>query len=286
MLANLEQGYASAPAAEPFPIGPGIIDDPEGMYGWKVGQLVDVRFVVSPKLAKQRACILPDAIDGLRCAHTSAKEPFADAPPHTSEKLLQVYETPDGRIFLGAGLWTLPLSKARLDRHPETPIFLSCKLRVSGRGMIGYRFRDAHHWQYSPGPYDAGRFESCALSSPGAVDAATPALPDASVEGSALMGGVGVAGGSLPNAPAMVARLRGRFRRCYEQGLNRDPDMQGAVTLVLKVAPDGTVADVGGGGGADLAPIVACLKAVAKTARFDSTPNGAIVTVPMTFKKE
>ncbi|MEZ4437839.1 MAG: AgmX/PglI C-terminal domain-containing protein [Polyangiaceae bacterium] len=105
-------------------------------------------------------------------------------------------------------------------------------------------------------------------------------------KGSAIVGGAGVAGGSVANASSVVARMRGRFRNCYQTGLNSNPELQGSVTLVAKIGPNGEVRGVSGGGGG-LGSIVPCLKAVVASGGF-SPPDGggATVTIPITFVKQ
>ena len=106
-------------------------------------------------------------------------------------------------------------------------------------------------------------------------------------KGSAMVGGAGVSGGTVANASSVVARMRGRFRRCYQQGLNSNPEMQGSVTLVAKIGPNGEVRGVGGGGGGSLGPIVGCLKAVVGSGAFAPPDGGgASVTIPITFVKQ
>lgn len=105
--------------------------------------------------------------------------------------------------------------------------------------------------------------------------------------GSANVGGAGVSGGNVANANAVVARMRGRFRRCYQQGLDQNPDMQGSVTLTAKIGPNGEVLGVGGGGGGAIGPIVGCLKAVVQSGGFSPPEGGgAIVSIPITFVKQ
>jgi hypothetical protein len=105
--------------------------------------------------------------------------------------------------------------------------------------------------------------------------------------GSAIVGGAGVSGGAVANASSVVARMRGRFRRCYQQGLNSNPEMQGSVTLTAKVGPNGEVLGVGGGGGGSLGPIVGCLKAVVAGAQFAPPDGGgAIITIPISFVRQ
>lgn len=106
-------------------------------------------------------------------------------------------------------------------------------------------------------------------------------------KGSAIVGGAGVSGGAVANASSVVARMRGRFRRCYQQGLNSNPEMQGSVTLTAKVGPNGEVLGVGGGGGGSLGAIVGCLKAVVAGAQFAPPDGGgAIITIPISFVRQ
>lgn len=123
-------------------------------------------------------------------------------------------------------------------------------------------------------------------ASSGAAKAGT-AKAVAGPKGSVSVGGAGVSGGAVANASSVVARMRARFRHCYEQGLNSNPEMQGTVTLTAKVGPNGEVQSVGGGGGGSLSPIVGCLKAVVAGAQFAPPDGGgAIITIPISFVRQ
>ncbi len=102
--------------------------------------------------------------------------------------------------------------------------------------------------------------------------------------GNVNVGGAGVAGGAVSNASSVVARMKGRFRACYNGGLASNPEMQGSVVLVAKIGPNGGVQGVSGGGG-PLAPIVGCLKGVVASGGFSPPDNGvgATVSIPITF---
>jgi hypothetical protein len=122
---------------------------------------------------------------------------------------------------------------------------------------------------------------------PGGATGAGTAKEVKGPTGSAQVGGAGVSGGSVANASSVVARMRGRFRHCYQQGLSQNPDMQGSVTLTAKVGPNGEVLGVGGGGGGSIGPIVGCLKSVVAGASFSPPEGGgAVITIPITFVKQ
>jgi len=104
--------------------------------------------------------------------------------------------------------------------------------------------------------------------------------------GDASVGGAGVQGGAVANASSVVARMKGRFRSCYQAGLNSNPDMSGSVVLVATIGPNGEVQGVGGGGGS-LGPIIGCLKGVVQSAAFSPPEGGrAVVSIPITFVKQ
>lgn len=103
--------------------------------------------------------------------------------------------------------------------------------------------------------------------------------------GTAVVGGTGQSGGNIANANAVVARMRGRFRACYQAGLDADPTLQGSVSLLAKVGQSGEVVSVSGGGG--LAPILPCLKAVVRSGGF-SPPEGGmgLVSISIIFRHQ
>ncbi len=104
--------------------------------------------------------------------------------------------------------------------------------------------------------------------------------------GDASVGGAGVNGGAVANAGSVVARMKGRFRACYQAGLNSNPDMAGSVTLMATIGPNGEVQSVGGGGGS-LGAIMGCLKGVVSGAAFSPPEGGkAFVSIPITFVKQ
>jgi hypothetical protein len=106
-------------------------------------------------------------------------------------------------------------------------------------------------------------------------------------QGGASIGGVGNTGGNIAGAAGTVARMRGRFRHCYQRGLDKvNPEMQGSVTLVAKIGGNGEVTGVSGGGGG-LAPIVPCLQSVVRSAQFSPPEGGGgLVSISIIFRKQ
>lgn len=104
--------------------------------------------------------------------------------------------------------------------------------------------------------------------------------------GTAVLGGTGQSGGNIANAGAVVARMRGRFRACYQAGLDGDPTLEGSVSLLAKVGQSGEVVSVSGGGGG-LGAIVPCLKAVVQSGGF-SPPEGGmgLVSISIMFRHQ
>ncbi len=75
------------------------------------------------------------------------------------------------------------------------------------------------------------------------------------------------------------------FRSCYHRGLVHDPTQDGHAAIVLRVGPDGRVAEVDAYGACDLSSeVVACMKRSAERLRFDPPEAGALtVTIPAVF---
>lgn len=105
--------------------------------------------------------------------------------------------------------------------------------------------------------------------------------------------GVAQVGGSTATVPIsdadrVIAGLRGRFRNCYQQGLNSDPSMSGKVVISARVGPNGEVqsADVASNSG--LSPTVAsCIAGVVKRATFSAPGGGgSTLNIPVTFVQQ
>lgn len=87
--------------------------------------------------------------------------------------------------------------------------------------------------------------------------------------------------GKLP--PEVIQRIvrqnYGRFRMCYEQGLMRNPNLEGRVSIRFVIGRDGAVSNVGGGA-SDLpdSGVVSCVLSAFYGLSFPE-PDGGVVTV-------
>lgn len=107
-------------------------------------------------------------------------------------------------------------------------------------------------------------------------------------KGRATIGGTRSAGGSINGADAAIARLRPRFRRCYENGLNQNPDISGKITLKVRIGLSGKVESVTSSVSGQLpASVVSCVTNAVKARSFPPPQGSAtVLTVPVNFVKQ
>lgn len=94
--------------------------------------------------------------------------------------------------------------------------------------------------------------------------------------------------GSVSGAAGVVAAMRAGFRRCYQRGLEQNPDISGRIDLTIQVGAGGNVSSVTGGPSGNIpGSVVECVKARARAAQF-SPPDGgsAAINVPISFVKQ
>jgi hypothetical protein len=94
------------------------------------------------------------------------------------------------------------------------------------------------------------------------------------------MGATSVSGRLPPEVIQRIVRQNyGRFRMCYEQGLTRNPNLEGRVSVRFVIGRDGGVSNVANGG-SDLADsgVVGCVVSAFYGLSFPQ-PEGGIVTV-------
>jgi hypothetical protein len=85
-----------------------------------------------------------------------------------------------------------------------------------------------------------------------------------------------------PNAEQAIARLRPRFKRCYQQGLSSTPDMSGSVMMTLVV--DGEKITVTPKQVKGLSSdVVACLVTAMQAAQLQCQPGPQTINVPLRF---
>ena len=103
--------------------------------------------------------------------------------------------------------------------------------------------------------------------------------------GNAQVGGAAVSGGSVANASAVVAGMAAGFRRCYNKGLQEDPNMKGSVRITAKIGPNGEVLSASPSGGGGLSgTVISCVAARVSSAQFAPPEGGgATVVIPVTF---
>lgn len=102
--------------------------------------------------------------------------------------------------------------------------------------------------------------------------------------GSAQIGGANVVGGSVANASAVVAGMAAGFRRCYNQGLNEDPNMKGSVRITAKIGPNGEVLSASPSGSGLSPSVIACVVRRVQSATFAPPEGGgATIVIPVTF---
>jgi hypothetical protein len=94
------------------------------------------------------------------------------------------------------------------------------------------------------------------------------------------MGATSVSGRLPPEVIQRIVRQNyGRFRMCYEQGLSRNPNLEGRVSVRFVIGRDGSVSNVGNGG-SDIpdSGVVSCVISAYYGLSFPQ-PEGGIVTV-------
>ncbi|MFO0677630.1 MAG: AgmX/PglI C-terminal domain-containing protein [Polyangiaceae bacterium] len=106
-------------------------------------------------------------------------------------------------------------------------------------------------------------------------------------KGDALPGAVSA---SVPvaNAEATVAKLRGRFKACYQSGLSEDPTMSGKVVVSAKIGPNGEVENASVASNTGLSPkVAACITRAVKNANFDPPGgSGSTIQIPVSFVQQ
>jgi hypothetical protein len=90
---------------------------------------------------------------------------------------------------------------------------------------------------------------------------------------------------AIPDADRVIAGLRPRFRGCYQQGLAKDPSIEGRV-VVRAVVTSGAVTHTTIVQNTGLPePVVECITGVARNALFAGAANGTL-DIPVSFLQQ
>ena len=102
--------------------------------------------------------------------------------------------------------------------------------------------------------------------------------------GNASIGGAAVSGGAVANAPSVVAGMTAGFRRCYNRGLQEDPNMKGTVRITARIGPNGEVLSASPSGSGLSGTVMGCVAARVSSAQFAAPEGGgATIVIPVTF---
>lgn len=157
---------------------------------------------------------------------------------------------------------------------------------VGRGGVAGLNMGGSGGGTVRPGAVGGGGLASIGNTggsgAPGGVGSATEVKRPV---GNASIGGASVSGGSVANAQAVVARMAAGFRRCYNKGLQEDPNMKGSVRITAKIGPNGEVLSASPSGGGGLSgTVVSCVVARVQSAQFAAPEGGgATIVIPVSF---
>jgi Ca-activated chloride channel family protein len=102
---------------------------------------------------------------------------------------------------------------------------------------------------------------------------------------SVRMSGPSVSGIGSDVITRIARRSTGRMRLCYEEGLRRNPDLQGNIRVTLRIRSDGSVASASSAGSTlSDAGVVSCVLSAFRGLSFPPPESGEVVaTFPVTF---
>lgn len=93
--------------------------------------------------------------------------------------------------------------------------------------------------------------------------------------------------GVISDADSVIAKLRPRFRKCYQDGLNIDPTMSGKAVLAVKIGPNGEVQSTSVESNEGLSQAVTgCMQKAIGNATFTGNGNVTTMRVPVTMLKQ
>jgi hypothetical protein len=155
---------------------------------------------------------------------------------------------------------------------------------VGAGGVAGLHLGGSGGGALRPGAGGSGGLASIGDRGGGAPGTAGTAQKVKGPVGSASIGGANVSGGSVANASSVVAGMAAGFRRCYNKGLQEDPNMKGSVRITAKIGPNGEVLSASPSGSGLSGTVISCVAARVSSAQFAPPEGGgATVVIPVTF---
>lgn len=87
------------------------------------------------------------------------------------------------------------------------------------------------------------------------------------------------------NQQSILAQMGPGFRRCYNRGLQNDPNMKGSMRVIARLGPDGQVVIASSSGGNGLSQeVIKCVVTRVKAAQFNPPGGGgATIVIPVNF---
>lgn len=190
------------------------------------------------------------------------------------------------QIGMIASLTGGPATKVAIDRNDEIPPVDLGSAAASAKGVA--TANDPLGVARASGPVKPGTNNGLANlanthgdanQGPG-TQGQTPAGPSLSVD----VRPPTTTGAAVSDADRVVAGLRARFRKCYQDGLNGNPSMSGKATLAAKVQPNGEVASVDVVENQGLSSeVTSCMAKALKNATFTGNGSFSTVHVPVTM---
>jgi hypothetical protein len=155
---------------------------------------------------------------------------------------------------------------------------------VGQGGIAGLHLGGGGGGPLKPGAAGGGGLGAIAERGGGAPASAGSAQKVKGPVGSASIGGAAVSGGNVANASSVVAGMAAGFRRCYNKGLQEDPNMKGSVRITAKIGPNGEVLSASPSGSGLSGTVISCVAARVSSAQFAPPEGGgATIVIPVTF---
>jgi hypothetical protein len=95
------------------------------------------------------------------------------------------------------------------------------------------------------------------------------------------------ASGAVTDADRVIASLRSRFRKCYQDGLASNPTISGKAVIVAKIGPNGEVLETVIASNDGLpGSVTSCISRVIGNAQFSSSGGVSTLRVPVSLVQQ